>query len=157
MHAASYKQAMAEDRGEHKRTLKAGGIGYRFALASAAWEPLRRPGQTLTLRQEWVNRNRSWCVYPYRLKLYLVDAEGKDAWTGVDQKFDPCGWLQGSTNLAASEFPLPKSLRSGIYDLRIALVDETGIPRVRLAISDGDTAMRYKLGSVALSPTKEKQ
>jgi hypothetical protein len=154
MHAASYQQAMKEDCGEHERALKAGGIGYRFALTSATWETTLAPGQTLMLRQEWVNRNRSWCVCPYRLKLYLLDAGGKDAWSEVDRAFDPRPWLGGTTNRVESAFPLPAKLKLGTYELSLALVDESGTPRVRLAIEGGDARLRYRLGSVLISTRK---
>jgi hypothetical protein len=152
MHAASYKQAMAEDRGEHERALKAGGIGYRFALTSAAWETTRHPGQMLTFRQEWVNRNVSWCVYPYRLRLYLMDSKENVAWSGVDRTFDPRPWLNGFVYSVNSEFSLPVNLKPGNYELRIALVGESGMPCVRLAIAGADETKRYLLGSVTLSP-----
>jgi hypothetical protein len=148
MHAASYRQAMAEDRGEHERALRAGGIGYRFVLTSASWESSRRPGEALTLRQEWVNRNASWCVYPYRLKLELLDAKGRTAWSGTDQAFDARSWLLGSSHAVSSRFVLANDLKPGTYELRIALVDGDGKPSVRLAIADADALLRYRLGTV---------
>ena len=151
MHAASYKQAMTEARGEHERALRAGGIGYRFVLTSASWLSNLHPGQTLTLRQDWVNRNASWCVYPYRLKLWLVDSADNDAWSGEDQAFDPRSWRQGSTCSVTSQFLLPENLKAGIYNLRFALVDPTGKPSVRLAISGADDAQRYGLGILTVS------
>ena len=151
MHADSYKQAMAEDRGEHERALKTGGIGYRFVLTLASWEPTRQPGQTLTLQQEWVNRNSSWCVYPYRLKLFLVGADGHEAWSGVDREFDPRSWVRGSTYPVSSQFRLAESLKPGNYDLQIALVDASGIPSVRLGNAGGDALKRYRLGSVTIA------
>jgi hypothetical protein len=148
MHAASYKQAMAEDRGEHERALKAGGIGYRFVLTSASWETSRRPGETLTLRQEWVNRNASWCVYPYRLKLYLLNQDKVVVWSGVDKAFDPRSWLKGNNYSVESAFLLPENLQSGNYDLRVALVDTAEKPQLRLGINGDDGLLRYPLGNV---------
>jgi len=154
MHAASYRQAMAEDRGEFERALRSKGIGYRFVLTAAAWESKRSPGQTLTLRQEWLNRNASWCVYPYRLRVFLMDSGGEVAWSEVNQAFDPRSWLAGTTYPAESAFRLPADLKPGDYDLRIALVDETGQPRVRLGIEGADPALRYQLGSVRIANAK---
>jgi len=151
MHAASYKQAMAEDRAEHERALQPGGIGYRFVLTSASWESTRRPGQTLTLRQEWVNRNASWCVYPYRLGVYLVDDRGQAAWSEADKVFDPRPWTGGNPRQVESTFKLPADLNPGIYEVRIALVDEQGNPRVRLGIAGVDAQLRYPLGKIAIS------
>jgi len=150
LHADSYKQAMAEDRREYERALRPGGIGYRFVLTSAAWESSRAPGQTLTLRQEWANRNASWCVYPYRLKLFLADSSGKVAWSEVNQAFDPRRWLAGATYSVESIFRLPTDLKSGTYDLLIALVDATGKPQIRLGIECGNHALLYRLGSATI-------
>jgi hypothetical protein len=151
MHADSYKQAMAEDRVQFERGLQSGGIGYRFVLTSASWESTRGPGQTLTLRQEWVNRNNSWCVYLYRLKLFLMDSDNHEVWSGEDQVFDPRSWLIGSTYTVSSKFQLSKDLKTGIYGLRVALVDKSGTPKVRLGIAGSDDALRYPLGSVIVS------
>ena len=148
MHSASYRQAMAEDRVEHERALKPGGIGYRFVLNSATWESSRSPEQTLSLRQEWENRNCSWCLHPYRLKLYLVDPPGQDAWMAVDTAFDPRSWIRGATYPVVSEFQLPHDLPMGTYHLRIALVDESGTPCVRLGIAGADGQRRYSLGEL---------
>jgi hypothetical protein len=151
MHAASYKQAMAEDLAQHERALKPGGIGYRFVLTSASWESSRHAGETLTLREEWANRNASWCVYPYRLKLYLLDLKGKSAWSAVDHAFDTRTWLSGSSYKVDSAFALPGPLKPGKYELRVALVDEGEIPRVRLGIRGADGELRYPLGEITIT------
>ncbi len=151
MHSASYKQAMTEDRTEHERALRPGGIGYRFVLNSARWLCSCSPGQTLTLRQEWVNRNSGWCVYPYRLKVYLIDSRGQDAWTALDTAFDPRSWIQGTTYSVVSEFQLPPGLVKGTYRLSIALVGESGAPCVHLGIAGADTQRRYGLGNLKVN------
>ena len=151
LHAASYRQAMTVDRAEFERALRPGGIGYRLALTSVAWEQNRRPGQLLTLRQEWVNRNCSWCVYPYRLKFFLVGADGNETWSGVDQTFDPRSWVRGSTYPVSSQFQLANHLKPGDYELLIALVDASGVPRVRLGNAGEIAGKRYQLGSVTIT------
>lgn len=155
MHAASYQRAMKLDRTELERALKPGGIGYRFVFASADWESKRRTGETLTLRQQWVNRNASWCVQPYRLKLFLQTPAGRTAWSGVDKTFDPRSWLSGTNYTAASSFRLPTNLKPGSYELRIALVDESETPSVRLGIGGADEHKRYKLGAVTISGARK--
>ncbi|MGA2033337.1 MAG: DUF4832 domain-containing protein [Thermoguttaceae bacterium] len=152
MHADSYRQAIKEDWAEVERALRPGGIGYRFLVTSASWESTRAPGQTLTLRQQWINRNSSWCVYPYRLKLYLMDSGGKVAWSGIDEAFDPRPWVSGADYPVESGFRLPEDLKRGTYELCIALADASGTPRVRLAITGADELRRYRLGSVNIKP-----
>ena len=148
LHADSYKQAMAQDRGEFERALRPGGVGYRFVLTAAEWETTRRPGQALTLHQQWVNRNASWCVYPFRLKVYLTKDNGQTAWSSVDRAFDPRGWIPETDYPAQSVFQLPNDLRPGTYHLRLAWVDDTATPRVRLGILGADEQLRYVIGDV---------
>ena len=157
MHADSYKQAMAEDRAAHERALKPGGIGYRFVLTSASWESSLRPGETLTLRQEWANRNASWCVYPYRLKLYLLDANGNTAWSAVDNRFDLRPWLGDNIYEVTSSLAVPARVKPGNYDLRIAVVDEGGEPRVRLGIAGVDGQLRYSLGTLTITSAHDER
>jgi hypothetical protein len=83
-----------------------------------------------------------------------MDSGGEVAWSEVNQAFDPRSWLAGTTYPAESAFRLPADLKPGDYDLRIALVDETGQPRVRLGIEGADPALRYQLGSVRIANAK---
>ena len=93
---------------------------------SLAWETTRAPGELFTLRQEWVNRNVSWCPQTFRLKVYLLDSGGRAAFTAVDPRFDPRSWVQGQTYSVVSSLNLPTSLPVGVYQLCIALADESG-------------------------------
>ena len=150
--AGGYRRAMTEDRDRLERALGPGGIGYRYVLAAASWEAAREPGETLRVRQEWVNRNCSWCVYPYRLAVYLVESGGVVVWNAADEAFDPRSWVNGQTYQVASDFVLPGALAPGVYELRIGLVDRAGTPAVRLAIEGEDGSLRYRLGTVQIEP-----
>jgi len=78
-----------------------------------------------------------------------VGPGGQDTWSGVDRGFDPRSWLRDSTYPVQSQFRLPKG-----YDLRIALVDESGTARVRLGNAGGDARKRYRLGSLTIATGK---
>jgi hypothetical protein len=54
--------------------------------------------------------------------------------------------LDGTNYSVENAFLLPEKLRPGSYDLRLALVDDTGQPRVRLGIEGADGQLRYRLG-----------
>ena len=151
MHAASYKRSLREDKVELERALRPGGIGYRFVPLSVTWEDRLTPGETMTLKQKWVNRNVSWCPKPYRLKLYLTNAEGLTVFSGTDQEFDPRSWVAGKVYDRTSSFRLAKELPAGEYTMRIALVDELGEPCVRLGVEGCDAHLRYALGKVHIS------
>jgi hypothetical protein len=51
-------------------------------------------------------------------------------------------------------FSLPTQLKPGIFELRLALVDETGKPQLRLTIEGVDARLRYRLGSVTITQSK---
>ena len=51
-----------------------------------------------------------------------------------------------------SVFHLRKDLPPGVYDVRIAMADSSGRPRIRLAIDGEDNQKRYRLGSVRILP-----
>ena len=104
------------------------------------------------LDQEWVNRNVGRLYRRHPLKLYLTDAGGTERFGELDHAFDQTGWIKGETYSVISVFHLPRNLTPGGYDVRIALVDEAGQPRIRLAIKGLDAQRGYKLGTVAVLP-----
>jgi hypothetical protein len=50
-------------------------------------------------------------------------------------------------------FNVPKTLPPGTYDIRIALVDSSGAPEIRLGIAGEDAAHRYKVGEIQILPS----
>jgi hypothetical protein len=140
-----------DPRGFIREGLASGGMGYRLVLASADFPPELHPGESWALQQVWLNRNvgRSYVQYP--LRVYLVDAGGKAVWSAEDARFDPRGFVKGSTYPVSSTFTLPEELPAGRYQLKIALVDPiTGEPAVQLAIEGRDSEGRYSLGEVTV-------
>ena len=71
-------------------------------------------------------------------------------WSKVNPTFDPRAWLPGSTYSIASAFQLSKDFKPGSYELRMALVDESEIPKVRLGNEGVDAQLRYRLGEVVI-------
>jgi hypothetical protein len=154
MDADSYRRAMREDRAHFERGLQSGGIGYRLALTSASWPPALEAGHLFVIRQTWVNRNAGRLYVKHPLAVYLTDARGNVKLNRRDDGFDPTGWVKGETYPVISVIPLPKNLAPGEYDVRIALVDHAGKPRIRLAIEGEDSEMRYVLGKVVVLPAE---
>ncbi len=135
-----------------ERGLRAGGLGYRFVLTEVE-HPLRlAAGSTFVLKQTWVNRNagRGWRRYP--LAVYLTEPSSGAVVVGplVDDQFDQTMWIAGETYHVSSQFALPSGAPSGTYDLRMAMVDRFCVPRIRLAIENGDAELRYIIGSVRI-------
>ena len=92
----------------------------------------------------WANVGVAKLYRPYRLRLFLTDAAGRDA--GVaDSRADPRQWLPGEHHLAES-VAVPASLKPGEYSLDLALVDAGGQGRsLKLAIDAPEHEGRYRV------------
>jgi len=152
MDAESYRRAMREDRLAFQKALESGGLGYRLVLTSASWKEEIPAGELLLLKQKWVNRNVGRLYQRHPLKLYFTDSAGNEKFSEVDRLLDESAWVQGPTYSVTSVFHLPKDMTPGIYDLRIALVDQSANPRIKLAIQGADPKGRYKLGEIRVIP-----
>jgi hypothetical protein len=152
MDADSYKRAVREDRTYFEKGLRSGGLGYRLVPLSASWREELPAGNLFLLNQTWVNRNVGRCYKRFPLKVYLTDTQGKDKFSEVDRGFGQTDWAQGETYKVTSVLHLPKDLTPGVYEVRIAMVDEAGNPRVDLGIQGVDSRKRYKLGTVQILP-----
>ena len=87
------------------------------------------------------------------LKLYLTSSDGKDIFSEADQGFTESTWVAGKTYPMMSVFHLPLTIPPGKYDIRIALVDTSGKPSIRLGIAGEDGEHRYKLGEIQILPS----
>jgi hypothetical protein len=54
-----------------------------------------------------------------------------------------------------SVFHLKKDLPAGLYDVRVALVDDEGKPRTRLGIEGADRELRYGVGEILILPLEK--
>jgi hypothetical protein len=67
--------------------------------------------------------------------------------------FNESTWVAGTTYPIMSVFHLPQTVPPGKYDIRIALVDASGKPKVRLGIAGEDADHRYRLGEIQILPS----
>jgi hypothetical protein len=86
------------------------------------------------------------------LKVCLLDGQGQERFSGLDWDIDVTSLLKDEVHTRTSVIQLPEDLSPGEYELKIALADGSGKPRIRLAIQGGDAEMRYKLGTVRILP-----
>ena len=152
----SYPRAMREDHAAWERGLGSGGLGYRLVPLSLGWPESVPAGNLLVFRQKWVNRNAGRLYVKHPLKLFLIDSEGKEKFSEVDTSFDESSWVQGETHALLSVFHLPKDLAPGNYEIRIALVDAAGKPRIRLPIQGEDSEKRYAVGEIQIAAPEGK-
>ena len=148
----TYKRAMRESAQTIRKGLCPGGLGYRLVPTSLSWRDKLTAGQLLVVKQSWTNRNVGRLFVRHLLKLYLTDDAGRERFREVDTGFDETTWVRGEIYPVMSVFHLPQNLRSGVYDVRIALVDASGKPRIRLPIAGEDAEMRYKVGTIHVLP-----
>ena len=148
----AYRRAMQEDQTPLSQALQSGGIGYRLVPTSLSWPAQLPAGHLLVLHQEWINRNVGRLYRPYPLKLYLTDLQGKDVFSEAIPGFSETDWVQWTTYPVMSVFHLPKTIPAGEYQLRLALVDQTGKPKIRLGIAGVDSTIRYRIGTIRILP-----
>jgi hypothetical protein len=146
---------MREDRANFERGLESGGLGYRLVPTSLSWPRQVPAGNLLLVRQTWVNRNVARLYVQHPLKLYLTDAQGTEKFSESDTSFDERSWVRGKDYSLISVFHLQKELPPGVYDVRIALADGAGKPRIRLGIDGADSELRYKVGEIRILPPEK--
>jgi len=122
-------------------------MGYRLVVTQGAYRVLSASASAtgapmLQLRLDWENRANGRLYKSYYLAVYLL-ADGRVVWSGIDRQFDPTTIVRGETYVHESSFTLPEDLQPGLYDLRVALVDENGTPAISLAIAGDDGSKRY--------------
>jgi hypothetical protein len=166
--STTYSRAMSDDRAHFERGLRSGGLGYRLVPTSLSWPSELPAGNLLVFRQTWVNRNVGRLYVQHPLKLYLTDSQGAEKFSAVDTSFDERSWVRGKDYSLISVFnlklegsmiggvgPRRKNLPPGMYDVRIALVDAEGKPRIRLGIEGADSELRYKVGEIRILPPEK--
>jgi hypothetical protein len=151
----AYKQVTQEDKPFIERGLESGGLGYRLVPTSLSWRDALPAGNLLVFRQKWVNRNAGRLYVRHFLKMYLTDAAGNEKFSEVDSSFDTTPWVKRKEYSLINVFHLKKDLGPGTYDVRIALVDGEGVPRINLGIEGRDSQQRYKVGEIRILPPLE--
>jgi len=156
MDAASYRRALREDRAAFEDGLRSGGIGYRLVPLEASWPEELRARDLLMLKSTWVNRNTGRLYERHPLKVYLIDAQGREAFSATDGANSQTDWVQGQQYPVTTLVTLSKEIPPGTYDLRIAMVDASGRPVIRLAIEGEDAQLRYRLGTIRILPPRQR-
>ena len=153
-YAQSYRRMIRDDQAVIEKGLRSGGLGYRLVLASASWPKELPAGHLLLINQEWMNRNIGRLYIHHPLKVCLLDAQGDEKFSALDWDIDVTKWVKGESYPRTSVIQLPQKLAPGGYEVRIALTDSTGTPRIKLAMEGLDSSGRYKLGAIRILPAK---
>jgi hypothetical protein len=147
----AYRRAMREDKKALEGALQSGGIGYRLVPTSLSWPVQLAAGRLLVLHQRWTNRNAGRLYVAHPLKLYLTGAKGNSVFDEAIPGFSETDWVAGKDYSVMSVFHLPKTIAAGEYEVRIALVDASGKPAIRLGIAGEDSMHRYQVGKIRIT------
>ncbi len=150
-------------RAETERFLKR--LGYRLVLKEFAHPA--QAGGALDVAMKWQNVGSAPCYRPYRVAYRLSGGNGVDRILPGNVTVNR--WLPGSVELFTEAFfkevpdlppgpvndvcenvVLPADLPAGTYTLSVAVVDESLLPAVRLAIKGRGVEGWYALSKVTL-------
>ena len=126
-------------------------LGYRIVLKELAHPAQAEPGAKLTLSMKWQNVGSAPCYKPYQIAYRLTNDQGfVKTFVG---NITVNHWFPGSIELFTDEFfkepqdlppgpiydvsdtiSLPTNLPIGKYTIAVAVVDQTSVPVVQLAI-----------------------
>jgi hypothetical protein len=155
--------AGAEVRPELERFLRR--LGYRLVLTELRHPSSARPGAILDLRMKWQNVGSAPCYKPYRLAYRISNPQGYSKPFAGPIRVNR--WLPGSIEPFTDDFfrappdlppgrvvavkdtiTLPSDIPAGVFDLSLAIVDESSNPVVRLGIKGRDADGWYPLAQI---------
>jgi hypothetical protein len=130
-------------------------LGYRFELTSLTHSKESAPGSTMTISSKWINAGVAPSYYPYRLAYRFVDVSGK-----VERTQETSGnvldWLPAETKVGDApvitiddEITVPAL--AGEYDLQIALVNDLGEAKIKLAIDMPQKENWYTISNIQVN------
>lgn len=113
-------------------------LGYRFELTSLTHSKEVNSSSSMTISSEWKNSGVAPSYYPYRLAYRFVDVSGK-----VERQQETSGnvldWLPAETRVGDApvitiDDEITAPALAGEYDLQMALVNDLGEAKIKLAI-----------------------
>jgi hypothetical protein len=120
-------------------------MGYRFVLRKFTYPSQVEVNGIIPFTSWWDNKGVAPCYKSFRLALRLRGTQSQVLLTDADIT----SWLPGD-NLYDSRVFVPAQLDPGDYELDLAIVDDTGRPRVRLAIEGRQEDDWYQLGPLKI-------
>ena len=125
-------------------------IGYRLVLREITYVRELTTDYPLTVNMIWENTSSAPPYHAYHLMAALVDNQDTVVW---EQEIDTDvrTWTPRTAISVQDDLILPDTLPVGLYDLRIAFVDDnTHQPVLNLAIAGRDSNGRYQIGPVQI-------
>ncbi|MDQ3813009.1 MAG: DUF4832 domain-containing protein [Armatimonadota bacterium] len=130
-------------------------LGYRLNLLQATWPEKIKRTEGFTIEAEWRNAGVAPCLPGGHPAWSLFDGQGNLCAALVDDEWNVRVLAPGppdniATTTRQRSFALPSHLKPGEYELRVAIGDSTGTPRIALPLEGDDGHRRYRLGKLRL-------
>lgn len=127
-------------------------MGYRLAVDYARIPKQAKQGTELDLMLAFSNSGVGRFWYKHPLKISLLNQEGTEIYSQIDQNFDARTFVLGDVSHVYSKLNLPTNIANGNYRLAISIVDELGNPSIRLGMAGEieDTKV-YELGQISIA------
>jgi Domain of unknown function (DUF4832)/Beta-galactosidase len=123
-------------------------MGYRFLLRRLEYPKSVMAGSMMAVHMWWLNAGVSPPYTNYPLAVQLRSAKDSAV---INVPVDVREWLPGDAVFDGSLY-VPDTLREGVYDVRVAMLDpRSGKPAVRFAIAGLDADGWYSEGQIQVS------
>lgn len=122
--------------------------GYRFTVKEISHPRKAQRGSAFRIAMTWTNLGVGRMYRRHPLVLYLLDANDRVVHRTLGES-DPRSWLPGDHEISESMTP-PSDLNPGIYSIAVALLDQSGVPAVAVAVDAPSSDRVYRLSSVVV-------
>ncbi|MEJ6061697.1 DUF4832 domain-containing protein [Aliivibrio salmonicida] len=129
-------------------------LGYRFELNSFTHPKEARVGDVIQIHAEWKNTGVAPSYYPYQLAYRFVDSSGTLE-RQQDTSRNVLDWLPAETRKGtASVIDIKDDItvpdKAGVYDLQVALINDNGDAKIKLAIDMQQTNNWYSISMITV-------
>jgi hypothetical protein len=130
-------------------------LGYRLAVDEARFPKQAKQDSDMDIMLSFSNSavGRFWYEHP--LRISLLDGDNNEVHAVTDTSFDARTFVLGETTRHHVSYSVPDTLPDGSYTVAVSIVDETGMPSIRMGMAGeiGDSMM-YALGTVGIGQSK---
>ncbi|MGF1905677.1 DUF4832 domain-containing protein [Aliivibrio salmonicida] len=129
-------------------------LGYRFELNSFTHPKEARVGDVIQIHAEWKNTGVAPSYYPYQLAYRFVDSSGTLE-RQQDTSRNVLDWLPAETRKGTApvidikdDITVPD--KAGVYDLQVALINDNGDAKIKLAIDMPQINNWYSISTITV-------
>lgn len=127
-------------------------MGYRLSIDYARIPKQAKQGSELDVMLAFSNAGvgRFWYTYP--LKISLLNQQGVEVYSKIDENFDARTFVLGEVNHVYTKIDVPFDLSEGNYRLAVSIVDQQHQPAIKLGMAgEIEDSKVYELGEISIS------